>query len=59
MVKPGKTEFVTKWATRRDPVSVQYSTNGQFITTDLVGIEESKYEDIFPGETKRLDVAIK
>lgn len=59
VVKPGKTEFVTKWATRRDPVSVQYSTNGQFITTDLVGIEESKYEDIFPGETKRLDVAIK
>ena len=57
--KPGKTEFVTKWATRRDPISVQYLPNGNATTIDLVGIEESKYENIFPGETKPLDVALK
>jgi putative Mn2+ efflux pump MntP len=58
--KPGKKVFVTKWATKRDPVSLQYVSKTRVIqTVDLVAVEESKYETIFPGETKPLDVALK
>ena len=58
--KPDKKVFVTKWATKRDPISLQFISHTQVLqTVDLVAIEESKYETIFPGETKPLDVAVK
>ena len=57
-------EFITKWASQRDPISMQYLpiSNGQMggiTTVDLIGIEECKYENFFPGERKKLDVAMK
>lgn len=58
--KPGKKVFVTKWGTKRDPISLHFVSQTQFLQTiDLVAIEESKYETIFPGETKPIDVALK
>lgn len=57
-------KFLTKWELNRDPINTQYLVlpNGsvQPITTvDLVSIEEAKYTQLFPGESKNLDVAMK
>lgn len=46
-------EFVTKWESQRDPISMQYfpTSNGKLggiQTVDLIGIEECKYENFFP-----------
>ncbi len=56
--KPDKKHFITKWATKRDPILPQYICENK-VMVDLVGIEESKFENIYPRETKRLDVAMK
>ena len=63
-VEGEKKSFVTKWASKRDPISIQYFqiSDGNFggvMSTDLIGIQECKYEDFFPGERKKLDVAMK